>query len=43
MAIAQINEELKDQKCDPLEKLQQIEKMKNKDMLILLDKIVRKY
>ena len=43
MAITQINEETKDQKCDLLEKLQQIEKLKNKDMRILLDKIVKKY
>ena len=34
---------IKDQICDLLENLQQIEKLKNKDIRILLDKIVRKY
>jgi len=29
--------------CDLLENLQQIEKLKNKDIRILLDKVVRKY
>ena len=43
MALTQLNEETQAQKWDLLEKLQQIEKLKNKDMRILLDKIVRKY
>ena len=33
----------RDQICDLLENLQQIEKLKNKDIRILLDKVVRKY
>ena len=32
-----------DQICDLFENLKQIEKLKNKDLRILLDKIVRKY
>jgi len=43
MAVSELNEDIKDQICDLLENLQQIEKLKNKDMRILLDKIVRKY
>ena len=43
MALTELNEDTKDQICDLLENLQQIEKLKNKDMLILLDKIVRRY
>ena len=44
MAVRELNEEdIQDQICDHLEKLQQIEKLKNKDIRILLDKIVRKY
>ena len=43
MAVTQFNEETQAQICDLLVKLQQIEKLKNKDMRILLDKIVRKY
>ena len=37
----ELNEDTQDQICDLLENLQQIEKLKNKDMRILLDKIVR--
>ena len=43
MAISELNEDTQDQICDLLENLQQIEKLKNKDMRILLDKIVRTY
>ena len=43
MAISELNEDTQDQICDLLEHLQQVEKLKNKDMRILLDKIVRSY
>ena len=43
MAISELNEDTHDQICDLLEYLQQIEKLKNKDIRILLDKIVRPY
>ena len=43
MAVSELNEDTQDQIFDLLENLQQIEKLKNKDMRILLDKIVRKY
>ena len=43
MAISELNEHTQDQKCDHLENLQQTEKFKNKDIRILLDKVVRKY
>jgi len=43
MALSELNEDTHDQICDLLEDLQQIEKLKNKDIRILLDKIVRKY
>ena len=43
MAVSEFNEYTKDQICDLLENLQQIENLKNKDIRILLDKIVRKY
>ena len=43
MAVSEFNEDTLDQICDLLENLQQIEKLKNKDIRILLDKIVRKY
>ncbi len=43
MSISELNEDTQDQICDPLENLKQIEKLKNKDIRILLDKIVRKY
>jgi len=43
MAVSELNEDTLDQICDLLENLQQIEKLKNKDIRILLDKIVRKY
>ena len=43
MAVSELNEDTQDQICDLLENLQQIEKLKNKDIRILLDKIVWKY
>ena len=43
MAETELNEDTQDQIFDLLENLQQIEKLKNKDIRILLDKIVRKY
>ena len=43
MAVTELNEDTQDQIFDLLENLQQVEKLKNKDMRILLDKIVRKF
>ena len=43
MAVTELNEDTQDQICDLLENLQQVEKLKNKDMRILLDKIVRRF
>ena len=43
MAVTELNQVTQDQICDLLENLQQLEKLKNKDIRILLDKIVRKY
>ena len=43
MVITELNEYTQNQICDLLENLHQIEKLKNKDMPIPLDKIVRKY
>ena len=43
MAVSELNEDTQDQIYDLLENLQQIEQLKNKDIRILLDKIVRKY
>ena len=43
MAVTELNEDTQDQISDLLENLQQIEKLKNKDIRILLDKVVRKY
>ncbi len=43
MAVSELSEETQNQICDLLENLQQKEKLKNKDIRILLDKIVRKY
>ena len=43
MAVTQLNEDTQDQICDLLENLHQIEKLKNKDIRILLVKIIRKY
>ena len=43
MAVTELNEDTQDQICDLVENLQQVEKLKNKDMRILLDKIVRRF
>ncbi len=43
MTVSEFNEDTQDQIFDLLESLQQVEKLKNKDMRILLDKIARKY
>ena len=43
MAVSELNEDTQDQIFDLLENLQQIDKLKNKDIRILLDKIDRKY
>ena len=43
MAVSELNVDTQDQICDLLENLQQVEKLKNKDMRILLDKIVRRF
>ena len=43
MAVSELNEDTQDQIRDLLENLQQTEKLKNKDIRILLDKVVRKY
>ena len=43
MTVSELNEDTQDQIFDLLENIQQIEKLKNKDIRILLDKIVRKY
>ena len=43
MAVTELNEDTQDQICDLLENLQQVEKLKNKYMRILLDKIVRRF
>ena len=43
MAVSELNEDTQDQICNLLENLKLIEKLKNNDMRVLLDKIVRKY
>ena len=43
MGISELNEDTQDLICDLFENLQQIEKLKNKDISILLDKIERPY
>ena len=43
MAVSELNEDTQDQINYLLEILQQVEKLKNKDVRILLDKIARKY
>ena len=43
MKVSELNKETQNQISDFLEILQQIEKLKNKDIHILLDKIVRKF
>ena len=43
MALSELNDDTQDQIFDLLKNLHQIEKLKNKEIRILLDKIVRKY
>ena len=43
MTVTELNEDTQDQIYNLLKNLQQIEKLKNKDIRILLDKVVRKY
>ena len=43
MAVSELNVDTQDQICDLLENLQQIEKLKNENIWISLDKIVWKY
>ena len=43
MAVTELNEDTQYQICYLLENLHQKEKLKNKDIRILLDKVVRKY
>tara|TARA_Y100001968_G_C18694624_1_gene408473 strand:+ start:236 stop:469 length:234 start_codon:yes stop_codon:yes gene_type:complete len=43
MTVSEFNEDTQDQKCDLLESLKQVEKLKHKDMRIFLDKVIRKY
>ena len=43
MAVSEFNEDTQDQISDLLESLQHTEKLKNNDIRILLDKVVRKY
>ena len=43
MALSELNEDTQDIIFHLLENLQYIEKLKNKDMRILIGKIVRKY
>ena len=43
MSVIELNDYTKDQIFNLLENLQQILKIKNKDIRILLDKLVRKY
>tara|TARA_B100001109_G_C18784714_1_gene437100 strand:+ start:409 stop:561 length:153 start_codon:yes stop_codon:yes gene_type:complete len=43
MAVSELNEQTQDKIFDLLTNLQQIEKLKNKDIRILLDKIVRQF
>ncbi len=43
MSVSELNEDTQYQICNLLKNLQQIEKLKNKDIRILLDKIVRKW
>ena len=43
MTVSELNEDTQYQISDLLDNLKQLEKLKNKDMRILLDKIVRKY
>ncbi len=42
MAATELNEDTQDRISDHLENLKQVEKLKNKDMRFLLDKIARR-
>ena len=43
MTLTELNGDTQDQICDLLENLQKIEKLINKEIPILLDKVVRKF
>ena len=43
MEVSELYEDAQEKICDLLENLQQIEKLKNKDIRTLLDKVVKKY
>tara|TARA_B100000242_G_scaffold270704_1_gene222410 strand:- start:1370 stop:1522 length:153 start_codon:yes stop_codon:yes gene_type:complete len=43
MGVSELNEDTQDQIFNLLEHLQQIDKLKNNDVRVLLDKIVRNY
>ena len=43
MAISKLNENTQDQICYLLEDLRKTEKLKNKDICILLDKLAKNY
>ena len=43
MGVSELNEDKQDQICDLHDNLLQIEKLKNKNIRILLDRIVKKY
>ena len=43
MAVSELNREIQYQIYNLFKSLQQAEKLKNKDIRILLDKVVRKY
>ena len=43
MKVTELNEDIQDRLCNLLENHQQLEKLKNKDMRILLDKIAKRY
>ena len=43
MALSDLNVDTQNQIFELLENLQQLEKLKNKDIRVLLDKIVRKF
>ena len=43
MPVSELNEYTQEQICDLLDNIKQLEKLKNKDMRILLDKIARRY
>ena len=43
MVVSELIEDAQDQISDLLQNLEQIDKLENKDIRILLDKIIRKY